>query len=150
MDYYNEIKEKLLDTEIYGKVKDYSKERHKVITYYETGKLLHEAGSVYGEDIIGNYAKKLMNEVGKKYNKRTLFRIRQFYRMFNNEKVSTVSTQLTWSHYVELLVLKNFDEINYYIKISKSDNLSYRKLHDRIKSNKYGRLSEENKKYKSK
>jgi len=47
MDYYNETKEKLLDTEIYGKVKDYSKERHKVITYYETGKLLHKVGSVY-------------------------------------------------------------------------------------------------------
>jgi len=82
--------------------------------------------------------------------KKTLFRIRQFYRMFNNEKVSALPTQLTWSHYSESLVLKNFDKINYYIKISKSDNLSYRKLHDRIKSNKYGRLSEENKKYKSK
>ena len=52
MDYYNEIKSKLLDNEIYSMVKDYSKERHRVITYFEIGRLLYEAGSVYGEDII--------------------------------------------------------------------------------------------------
>ena len=79
MNYYNEIKTKLIDTEIYLKVKDYSKERNKVITYFEIGKLLYEAGSIYGEDIIGKYSYKLMNEVGKKYNKSTLFRIRKFY-----------------------------------------------------------------------
>ncbi len=39
MNYYNEIKNKLIDNEIYLKVKDYSKERHKVITYFEVGKL---------------------------------------------------------------------------------------------------------------
>ena len=44
MNYYNEIKNKLIDNEIYSKVKDYSKERHKVITYFEVGKLLDEAG----------------------------------------------------------------------------------------------------------
>lgn len=38
MNYYNEIKNKLIDNEIYSKVKDYSKERHKVITYFEVGK----------------------------------------------------------------------------------------------------------------
>ncbi|MBQ2873048.1 MAG: hypothetical protein IJE89_03505 [Bacilli bacterium] len=46
MDYYSEIKNKLIDNEVYSRVKDYSKERHKVITYFETGRLLSEAGSV--------------------------------------------------------------------------------------------------------
>ena len=36
----DEIKEKLLKNEIYAKVKDYSKERNKVLTYFEVGKLL--------------------------------------------------------------------------------------------------------------
>ena len=49
MNYYNEIKEKLIDDEIYSKVKDYSKERHKVITYYEIGRLLNVAGNKYEE-----------------------------------------------------------------------------------------------------
>ena len=65
MNYYDEIKNKLIDNEIYGKVKDYSKERNKVITYFETGKLLFEAGSKYGESIISKYSEKLQIEVGK-------------------------------------------------------------------------------------
>ena len=56
MNYYNEIKEKLIDNEIFSKVKDYSKEKNKVITYFEIGKLLYEAGSVYGENIIQKYS----------------------------------------------------------------------------------------------
>ena len=59
MNYYNEIKNKLIDNEIYSKVKDYSKERHRVITYFEIGKLLYEAGSRYGDNIIDEYSKKL-------------------------------------------------------------------------------------------
>ena len=44
MNYYNEIKQKIIDNEIYSKVKDYSKERNTVITYFEIGRLLYEAG----------------------------------------------------------------------------------------------------------
>ena len=73
MNYYNEIKNKLIVNEIYSRVNDFSKERNKVITYFEIGKILYEAGSVYGENIIGEYSKKLMIEVGKKYDKSTLF-----------------------------------------------------------------------------
>ncbi len=95
MNYYDEIKNKLIDEEVYNRVKDYSKERHSVITYFEIGRLLYEAGSEYGEDIIGKYSEKLVIEVGCKYNKRTLFRMKQFYVVFSNEKVSPLVTQLT-------------------------------------------------------
>ena len=61
MNYYSEIKNKLIDNEIYSKVKDYSKERYRVISYFEIGKLLYEAGSKYGDNIIGEYSNKLMN-----------------------------------------------------------------------------------------
>jgi len=145
MKYYNEIKNKLIDNEIYEKVKDYSKERNRVKTYFEIGKLLNEAGSKYGESIIENYSKKLMLEVGKKYNKRTLFRMRQFYRIFCDEKVSAVLTQLTWSHCLELIVLKDSNEINYYIHITIKNNYNYRQLHEKIKSKEYERLDEKTK-----
>ena len=72
MNYYNEIKQKLIENEIYAKVKDYSKERNRVVTYFQIGRLLNEAGSIYGENIIGQYLEKLQIEVGKKYNSRTL------------------------------------------------------------------------------
>ena len=149
MNYYDEIKEKLLKNEIYAKVKDYSKERNKVLTYYEVGKLLSEAGKEYGNDIIGKYAEKLTNEVGKKYNRRTLFRMKQFYNLFGEQnieqKVSTMSTLLTWSHYSELLPLNDINKINYYIKICKQRNLDVRSLRRLIKSKEYERLDEETK-----
>ena len=88
---------------MYTIVKDYSKERHKVITYFEIGKLLNEAGKKYGDNIIDEYSKKLVVEVGKKYNRRTLFRMKQFYKIFNDEKVSQLATQLSWSHWYEML-----------------------------------------------
>lgn len=94
MNYYDEIKNKIIDNEIYAKVKDYSKERNTVITYYEIGRLLNEAGGKYGDNIIDEYSKKLVIEVGKKYNRRTLFRMKQLYIIFSNEKVSHLATQL--------------------------------------------------------
>ncbi len=57
---------KIIDNEVYSKVKDYSKERYKVITYFEICKLLTEAGGKYGDNIIDGYSKKLVTEIGKK------------------------------------------------------------------------------------
>ena len=160
MDYYNEIKNKLMDNELYSRVKDYSKERYRMITYYEIGKLLNEAGRVYGENIIGEYSKKLIIDVGKKYNKRTLFRMRQFYKLFSNEKVSPVVsqfnqhmtnkvaplvTQLTWSHALILLPIKDIDKINYYINQISERNLSKRQLETIIKNKEYERLDNDTK-----
>ena len=145
MNYYEEIKNKIIDNEAYEKVKDYSKERHRVITYYEIGKLLNEAGGKYGANIIKQYSKKLVIEVGKKYNRRTLFRMRQFYRTFSNEKVSTLSTQLSWSHYSELLSIKNADKLSYYLNLSIIQNIGVRELREKIKSKEYERLSDETK-----
>ena len=145
MNYYVEIKNKLIDNEVYSKVKDYSKERHRVFTYFEIGKLLTEAGGKYGDNIIEEYSKKLVIEVGKKYNRRTLFRMKQFYTVFSNEKVSTMSTQLTWSHYCELLPLKNEDELLYYLSICINQKIDVRSLRKRIKSKEYERLPEETK-----
>ena len=111
MNYYYEIKTELLNNEIYKKAKDYSKNKSDLETYYNVGKLLSEAGKHYGENIIQKYSDKLVIEVGKKYNKRTLFRMKQFYEMFKNKKVSPLATKLTWSHYVELLPLKDINKI---------------------------------------
>ena len=140
MNYYDEIKSKLIDNEIYSRVKDYSKEKHKVITYFEIGRLLNEAGGKYGDNIIDEYSRKLVLEVGKKYNRRTLFRMKKFYNVFSDEKVSTLLSQLTWSHYLLLLSIKDYDEIIYYINISKNNNLTQRQLQDKIKNNEYQRI----------
>ena len=140
VNYYNEIKNKIIDNEVYAKIKDYSRERNKVITYFEIGRLLTEAGGKYGDNIIDEYSKELILEVGKKYNRRTLFRMKQFYNVFSNEKVSTMLTQLSWSHYLLLISLNDYNEIIYYIRVAKDNNLSQRQLQERIKNNEYKRL----------
>ena len=145
MTYYDEIKNKLIDNEIYERVKDYSKERNRVITYYEVGRLLYEAGSKYGENIIGKYAEKLVNEVGKKYNRSTLFRIKKFYVIFSNKKVATAWQHLNWSQCKKLLPIENIDKINYYIDICINQNLAVRELEHKIKNKEYERLDEDTK-----
>ena len=52
MNYYREIKEELINNEITKRVKDYSKNRSYLNTYYNVGKLLSETGKHYGEGII--------------------------------------------------------------------------------------------------
>ena len=143
MNYYNEIKNKLTDNEVYKRVKDYSKNRNDLSTYYEVGKLLFEAGEHYGEGIIKDYSKRLTLELGRGYSKRNLWLMLKFYKL--NEKVQALPAELTWSHYIELLSLENTNEINYYIDISIKQSLSYRKLRERIKNKEYQRLDDNTK-----
>ena len=141
MNYYNEIKEKLIDNEIYEKVKDYSKERYRVKKYYEVGKLLASAGKHYGENIIGEYSKKLVNDVGKKYSVTTLKYMRQLYYLGKSQPLA----DLSWSHIQELLPIKDNNKRNYYINICINNNLSRNALRKAIKEKEYERLSEETK-----
>ena len=145
MNYYDEIKNELINNEITKKIKDYSKNKSDLTTYYNVGKLLAEAGGHYGEGIIKEYSSKLQNEVGKKYSTRLLYKMRKYYNFMNTGKVPTVSAMLSWSHYEELLPYNDINKINYYIMISKKYNLSVRQLRERIKDKEYERLPEKTK-----
>ncbi len=138
MNYYNEIKSELLNNEINRKVKNYSINKSDMDAYYKVGRMLSEAGNHYGEGIIKEYSKRLTYELGKGYSKRNLWLMLKFYEL--NEKVQTLSAQLSWSHYCELLSFENTNKINYYIELVKNNNLSVRQLRERIKSNEYERL----------
>ena len=143
MNYYNEIKTEILNNEINKKVKDYSKNKSDLTTYYNVGKLLSEAGKHYGEGIIKEYSKKLTKEFGKGYSQRNLRNMRQFYCV--STKWQTLSAILSWSIYCELIWFDNINKINYYITICKEQNLSVRELRKRIKNKEYERLDESTK-----
>ena len=143
MNYYNEIKETLVKNEIYKKVKDYSKNKSDLNAYFEVGRLIVEAQggekrAKYGNKLIKEYSEKLTNELGKGFTVSNLRKMRQFYLLFR--KRSTLSSELTWSHYTELLKIKNINEVKYYIYITDKQNLSVRELRERIKSNEYERI----------
>ena len=133
MNYYNEIKNELINNETYKKVKDYSKNRNDLMTYYNVGKLLieaqgGEARNEYGNKLIKEYSKKLTIELGKGYSWRNLYNMRMFYLHFKDGILQTVSTILTWSHYTEIIKLAEINKIKYYIKITEEQNLSVREL----------------------
>ena len=67
--------------------------------------------------------------------------MKQFYNLFSNEKVSTLWTQLTWSH-IRLLFNLDYESINYYIQIVTNNHISVRELEFKIKTNEYERLPE--------
>ena len=142
MDYYNEIKNELIDNEISKKVKDYGKNKYELQKYYNVGKLLLEAGNQYGEGIIKDYSARLTRDLGLGYSQRNLRNMRQFYKV--SQKWQTLSAKLSWSHYCEILW---FDEnkFQYYVKIAELNNLSIRQLRQKIKSNEYERLPESTK-----
>ena len=143
MNYYNEIKTEIINNEITKKVKDYSKNRSDLSTYYNVGKLLSEAGKHYGEGIIKEYSKRLSKDLNKKYDISTLNKMKKFYNLI--KKMATLSPKLSYSHYVELLSYNDMNKINYYIKISEEQNLSVRELRARIKNNEYERLDDKTK-----
>ena len=117
MNYYNEIKEQLINNEVTKKTKDYSKNKSDLATYYNVDKLLKEAGKHYGEGIVKEYSKRLTTELGKGYSVSSLKNMRKFY----------------------------MESINYYINITLSLNLGYRQLHQRIKSKEYERIDDNTK-----
>ena len=143
INYYNEIKTTLIKNEAYKKVKDYSKNKSDLNSYFEVGRLLveaqgGEARAKYGNKLIKEYSDKLIRELGKGYSVTNLKNMRQLYLIFR--KGQTLSDQLSWSHYVELLKQNNINEIKYYIYICESQNLSVRDLRERIKSKEYERI----------
>ena len=149
MNYYEEIKQELINNEVYKSVKDYSKNRSDLTTYYNVGKLLIEAQggekrAKYGNNLIKEYSRRLTEELGKGYSTRNLKNMRKFY-LFQKGQALPAQLQLTWSHYIELLNIEDINKINYYIKITEEQNLSVRELQNRIKNNEYERLDDNTK-----
>ena len=139
--YLENIKTEIINGNAKVVAKNYQINNVKLTMNYNIGKQLAEAGKHYGEGIVKKYASILTREFGKGYKTEELRKMRAFYELI--QKCGPVDRILSWSHYVKLLPLKNVEEINYYIKIIKRDNLSKRALAERIKSNEYGRHSTE-------
>ena len=143
MNYYEDIKNELINNEINRKIKNYSINRSDLNTYYNVGKMLSEAGKHYGEGITKEYSKRLTSDLKIKYDVSSLNKMKKFYVLI--EKMATMSPILSYSHYVELLPYDDLNKIRYYIKIVEEQNLSIRQLREKIKSKEYERLDEDTK-----
>ncbi len=138
--YYDEIKNELVNNEITKKIKDYSKNKSDLTTYYNVGKLLSEAGKHYGEGIIKKYSIQLSNELNRKYSYRSLNYMIKFY---NIQNLQSLTANLSWGHWIELLSIKDINKIKYYVLQCKTNIYTTRQLRQKIKSQEYERLDEE-------
>ena len=139
-EYYNEIKDLIINNEVNKRVKDYSINKSDLETKYSIGKLLSEAGRHYGEGVIKNYSIKLTKEFGKGYSERSLKYMRKYYVF---QKGQPMVAELSWSHYTILLSIENVNKFNYYLYQVIKRNLSKRELEKIIRNKEYERLPED-------
>ena len=141
--YYQEIEHLIKSNEINQRVRKLEENYSLVETYWQIGKLIFEAqgGSKrakYGNELIKKWSVKLTKLYGNGYSDTNLKTMRQFYISFI--KSPPVADQLSWTHYRELLPIKDENRRNYYINLCIKNNLSKRELINEIKSNSYERL----------
>lgn len=116
-----------------------------VKTYWQIGRHIVEfeqggkEKAEYGTELLDQLSKDLTRSYGKGFSRSNLFQIRQFYLRF--QKIQTLSEQLSWSHYVEILKADSELEIGFYIKQCENENWSVRELKRQMKSMLFHRLA---------
>ena len=153
MNYYNEIKNILVDNAIGKKVREYKNNQKDLESYYNVGKLLVEAQggeerAKYGDGLIKEYSKRLSSELGKGYSIQNLKDMRKFYLFIQKSQPMAVqfkNMNITWSNVCEIMRLTSLEEIKYYLDLSNKLCLTKRELRSRIKFDEYNRLPLETK-----
>ncbi|GAB4329645.1 MAG: PDDEXK nuclease domain-containing protein [Calditrichia bacterium] len=106
-----------------------------IVEFEQKGKLKAE----YGSELLDRLSKDLTAEFGKGFSRSNLFQIRQFYLKF--PKIQTLSVQLSWSHYVEIMKADSELEISFYTRQCEKENWSVRELRRQMKSMLFHRLA---------
>jgi predicted nuclease of restriction endonuclease-like (RecB) superfamily len=89
----------------------------------------------YGDATIKRLAEKLVLEYGNGFGQRNLFRMVRFYQQFSDrEIVTTVSAQLSWSHFVEIIKVDDAIKREFYISMAADGRWSVRTLRERMDS----------------
>lgn len=96
----------------------------------------------YGKRVVIEISKRLSADYGTGFDKSAISRMINFYQAFPDyEKVVTLSQQLTWSHFIEILPIKDELKREFYAVMCKSENWSVRTLRERKKSMLYERTA---------
>ena len=113
-------------------------------TYWTIGRIIAEYEQTvperadYGKQTLRELSRALTAEIGKGFSRSNLYNMRQFYMTY--EKVQTLSGQLSWSHYCELLSISDPDKRSFYEKEAVNSGWSVRELKRQIESSLFERL----------
>jgi hypothetical protein len=106
-----------------------------VVLYWQVGnrirrEVLREKRAEYGEEIVATLSQQLTAEFGGGFSRFNLARMVQFAEVFPEERiVATLSRQLGWSHFVELLPLRKHLQRDFYAEMCRVEQ----KLHDAVR-----------------
>jgi hypothetical protein len=104
--------------------------------------ILKEQRAEYGRQIVATVAEELLTQFGKGFERTNLFRMMRFAELFPEEQiVATLSPQLSWSHFVEILVIKDDLARKFYVEMSRLERWSVRTLRDKINGMLYERTA---------
>ena len=104
--------------------------------------ILKEKRADYGEKIISTLSIQLVKEFGNGFSRPNLFRMVRFAEVFPDGKiVSTLSRQLSWSHFVEIIPFKDDLQRDFYAEMSRIERWSVRTLRKKIDGMLYERTA---------
>lgn len=111
--------------------------------YWNIGKIIMEIQqgderASYGDAVLEKLSEKLTNEFGRGFSERNLERMRKFYICFPIS--TTLSSKLSWSHYLELIKIDEEPKRNFYLKETINSKWSVRELQRQKNSLLYERL----------
>lgn len=118
-----------------------------VMLYWEIGQELHqevlkEQRAEYGDQVIKQLAKELAIQYGQGFNARSLFRMTRFARFYpDRESIIKLSTQLSWSHFIELITLEDVLKRQFYTEMCRLGHWSVRELRKKLDGMLYERTA---------
>lgn len=130
----NEVKSKLVN-EINKSI---------VYVYWNIGKIIVSNESEYnnrleyGKEVLKGLSNELTKYLGKGYSVSNLKYMRMFYKAYPN--FNEISSNLSWSHYLELMIIEDKDKRNFYEKECVNSNWSVRELRRQLDTSLFERL----------
>lgn len=109
-----------------------------VLLYWQIGKrirqdILQEKRAQYGEEIVSTLSRELTVDFGRGFAEKSLRHAIRFAEVFPDlEIVSTLSRQLGWSHFLDIIYLKDPLQRDFYAEMCRIERWSVRKLRDKI------------------
>ena len=114
--------------------------------YWHIGKLINDEilqnkRAEYGKEIVATVSQQLIKQYGKGYSYSALTRMMKFAKNIDEKNIATLSQQLSWSHFKELIVLEDTLKIEFYAQMTIAQNWGVRTLRERIDSMLYERTA---------
>src|SRR4051812_4336549 len=110
----------------------------QVLLYWQVGQrilaeVLRSRRAAYGEEVVATVSRQLTADYGRGFAEKSLRRMIQFARLFpDREIVAALSRELSWSHFVEIIPLKDQLRRDFYAEMCRIERWNVRTLREKV------------------